>query len=266
MAGNMMVLYGKNSVTERLKANPKSIRKVFLQENFTVPDIEKLIKANNISTEHLSPRALSRIKPAKDLQGIAAKVDRFEYTSFYDLFTPLEKDADKVGAGKENSLTGFNQTIHKQLTLIFLDRIYDPQNLGAIIRTAACFGGLAVVIPRYKACEVNETVLHVASGGENYISVSMVSNLSNAIIAAKERGYWIVGAEVGDDAEDINKASMPFPLGIVLGSEGQGVRYGVGKHLDLKVRIPMKGARLSFNVTMACAIFCHEIAKARSQI
>ena len=245
MARNSMVLYGKNSVLERLKTNPKSIGKVFLQDNFTAPNIEKLIKANNISTEHLSSRALSRIKPAKDLQGIAAKIDRFEYSSFYDLF---------------------NQPPNEQPTLIFLDRIYDPQNLGAIIRTAACFGGLAVVIPRFKACEVNETVLHVASGGENYVSVSMVSNLSNAIIATKERGYWIIGAEVSDDAEDINKLSLPFPLAIVLGSEGQGVRYGVQKHLDIKVRIPMKGAKLSFNVTMACAIFCHEISKSRPQI
>lgn len=125
----------------------------------------------------------------------------------------------------------------------------------------ACFGGFAIIIPEFGACEVNETVLHVASGGENYISIAMVSNLSKSIIAAKEYGYWIVGADVSDEAEDINEVSLPFPLGFVLGSEGEGIRYGVQKHLDIKVRIPMRGANLSFNVVVACAIFCHEIIK-----
>jgi 23S rRNA (guanosine2251-2'-O)-methyltransferase len=239
-----MVLYGKNSVSERLKANPKSIRKIFLQDNFDSPHIEKLIKANNIPVERVSFGELSRIKQAENLQGIIARIDKFEYAPFNDLLSSSQ---------------------NKQLTLIFLDRIYDPQNLGAIIRTAACFGGFAVVIPRFKACEVNETVLHVASGGENYLSVSMVSNLSNAIIAAKERGYWIMGAVVGNEAEDINEVTLPFPLGLVLGSEGEGIRYGVEKQLDIKVRIPMKGAKLSFNVTLACAILCHQISKQRNE-
>jgi len=240
-----MVLYGKNSILERLETNPESIRKILLQDNFDVPHIEELIKAKNILMKRLPFSQLAKIKRAENLQGIIAEVDRFKYVSLDDLL---------------------NQPQNKRLTLIFLDRIYDPQNLGAIIRTAACFGGFAVVIPRFNACEVNDTVLHVAQGGENYISVSMVSNLSKAIIAAKGGGYWIVGAEVSDEAKDINETAIPFPLGLVLGSEGKGVRYGVQKHLDMKVRIPMKGAKLSFNVTMACAIFCYEISKQKSNV
>ena len=242
MVSNLMNLYGKNSVLERIKTNPNSIRKIFLQNNFNMPFIEKLIKVNRIPTERLSSTKLARIKRAENLQGIIAQINRFEYTYFDNLLTSEQ---------------------NKQLTLIFLDRIYDPQNLGAIIRTAACFGGFAVIIPKFKACEVNETVLHVASGGENYVPVSMVTNLSNAIIKAKKCGYWIVGTIPDDESEDINKVSLPFPLGVVLGSEGEGIRYGIRKHLDIKVRIPMEGAKLSFNVNMACAIFCHEICKQR---
>lgn len=243
LSRNLMVLYGKNSVFERLKANPASVKKIFLQNNFTVPHIiESSIKQNNIAVERLFSQGLFRIKHAKDLQGIIAKVDRFMYTPFYDL---LSRPKDR------------------QLTLIFLDRINDPQNLGVIIRIAACFGGFAVVIPQFEACEVTEAVLHVASGGENYVPISMVQNLSTAIMKAKESGYWIMGAEVGDEAEDIGKVSLSFPLGLVLGSEGKGIRYGVGKRLDLRARIPMPGAGLSFNVSMACAIFCHEISKQR---
>jgi len=242
MSKDSMLLYGRNSVVERLKADPASIKKICLQDNFQVPHIEELIKINNIPVERLPLKRLSRMKPAKDLQGIVAKIDAFQYTPFDNL---LRRPSEE------------------QSTLIFLDRINDPHNLGVIMRTTACFGGMDLIIPEFKACEVNETVLHVASGGENYVFVSMVTNLSGAIIKAKEHGYWILGAVPGDDAEDINKISVPFPLGLVLGSEGEGIRYGVQKHLDMKARIPMEGAKLSFNVNMACAIFCYEICKAR---
>ena len=243
MSKNSMILYGKNSVFERLKANPASIRKLLLQNNLKLPEhLEKLIKANNILSERLALPQLANIKRSKDLQGIVAKVDKFEYVPFDDLL---------------------HRPKEKQPTLIFLDRVSDPQNLGVIIRTAACFGGFAVVIPRFEACEVNETVLHVAQGGENYVPISMVTNLSHALIAAKECAYWTMGAEVSDEAGDINKVSLSFPLLLVLGSEGEGIRYGLRKHLDFKARIPMSGAKLSFNVSLACAIFCHEIAKQR---
>ena len=94
----------------------------------------------------------------------------------------------------------------------------------------------------------------------------MVSSLSNAIIRAKKRGCWIIGAEAGGNASDITKTSFPFPVGLVVGSEGEGIRYGIQKHLDMKVRVPMQGASLSFNVGVACAIFCYEIAKQRKDI
>ncbi len=243
-SGKTMLLYGRISVFERLKANPASIKKVLLQDNITLPNIENLIEKNSIPLERLPSHQLKRIKPAKDLQGVVAKVDKFRYASFENLSTEVQ---------------------NKKISLILLDRINDPQNFGAIIRTAACFGGFAIVIPQFNACGVTEAVLHVASGGENYIPVSMVTNLSTSIRQIKKHGCWIVGALASDDACDVDKTSFPFPLGLVLGSEGEGIRYGIQKHLDLKVRIPMKGARLSFNVGVACAIFCYEISKQRKR-
>jgi len=139
-----------------------------------------------------------------------------------------------------------------------LDNISDPQNLGAIIRSLACFGRFGVVFPKHDSCEVNETVLHVASGGENYVPISMVTNLSSALIEAKKSGYWISGAMV-KGGEDVRQVKLPFPLCLVLGSEGKGLRPGIEKQLELKLSLPMKGAGLSFNVSVACAIFCYEI-------
>jgi len=241
MADNLMYLYGKNSIFERLKANPKSIRKVFLQENFSDSEIQGLIKSNRVPLQIVNERQLHKIKQVESHQGIVAQVNRFEYANFSDLL-----DLPKS----------------KQLSLIFLDRIFDPQNLGSIIRTAACFGNFAIIIPRHRACEVTDTVLHVACGGENFVPVSIVSNLSLGLHEAKDQGYWIVGSMV-EGGQDIRKFELPFPLCFVLGSEGAGIRHGVQKYLDFKVHIPMAGASLSLNVGRAWAIFGYEIARQR---
>ena len=243
MAKGSMYLYGKNSVLERLKVNPGSIKRLFLQDNFKEPHISNVIKAANILVKGVTERELVRIKRAERLQGIVAEVDKFTYTPFEQLL---------------------HNSLEKNLSFIFLDSINDPHNLGSILRIAACFGRFAVVIPKYSSCEVNDTVMHVASGGENFIPVSMVSNIAAALLKAKKAGYWAVGAVVGS-GEDVDKVSLPFPLCLVLGSEGRGIRPGVGKQLDLKVSLPMRGAALSFNVAMACAIFCHEIGRQRPQ-
>ena len=236
-----MYLYGKNSVLERLKADRKSIKKIFLQDNFDAPSVLNVIESSGIPVKRVSERELTRIKRADRLQGIVAEVDDFKYTPFDELL----RDPPT-----------------KNLSLLCLDNINDPHNLGSIIRTAACFGRFAVVIPRYSSCEVNDTVIHVASGGENFIPVSKVNNMLTALLKAKEAGYWIVGTVV-EGGVDVASANLPFPLCLVLGSEGKGIRHGIKKHLDIKVSLPMEGAQLSLNVAMACAVFCHEIARQR---
>lgn len=238
MPKGSIYLYGKNSVLERLKVNPASIKRIYLQENFNAPHIMEIIKAKNIPFKYVSERELKRIKNADRLQGIVAESERFRYMPFKELLS-------------------------RRLSFIFLDGINDPHNLGSIIRIAACFGGFGLVIPRHGACEVNETAIHVASGGENFVPISMVTNLSTTLREAKRRGYWAVGAVV-EGGEDISNVSFPFPLCLVLGSEGKGIRYGLQKQLDLKVTLPMRGAQLSFNVAMAFAIFAYEIARQRS--
>jgi len=240
MAKNYIYLYGKNSVIERIKARPETVRRIYLREGLSSPSLEKAIGRARISSERLDAASLEKMRPQKDLQGVVAKVDKFAYTPCEELV----RDALREGR-----------------TLLFLDRVNDPHNLGVIIRLSACFGGFSLIIPSREACQVNETVLHVASGGENYVPVAIVNNLSPEIDEAKKLGFWIAGAVVDEDAEDVSTVSLPFPLGVVMGSEGTGIRKGLQKRLDLRARIPMRGAPLSFNVSMACAIFCHEITK-----
>jgi tRNA G18 (ribose-2'-O)-methylase SpoU len=124
MAKNLMVLYGINSILERLKCAPVSIRKIFIEESFTHPIIERLITKHNIRFDVVQSSDLKRITPAKDLQKIVAKVERFKYRPFEELL-------------KQQSMT----------SLVFLDGINDPHNVGVIVRTLACYGGYALVLP-----------------------------------------------------------------------------------------------------------------------
>jgi 23S rRNA (guanosine2251-2'-O)-methyltransferase len=240
MAKNHIYLYGKNSVSERIKAHPDSVRMIYLREGLSLPSMEKVIAHKRIPCERISAISLEKMRPQKDLQGVVAKVDLFRYTPIEDLI---------------------NDALQGDRTLIFLDRVNDPHNLGVIIRLAACFGNFSLIIPSREACQVNETVLHVASGGENYVPIASVNNLSPAMDDAKQLGFWLAGAVVDEEGEDIAEVSLPFPLGVVLGSEGSGIRKGLQARLDIRARIPMRGAPLSFNVSMACGIFCHEITK-----
>jgi 23S rRNA (guanosine2251-2'-O)-methyltransferase len=240
MAKNYIYLYGKNSVSERIKAHPDSVRKVYMREGLALPSMEKSIAQKKVPCERLSASSLEKMRPQKDLQGVVAKVDRFEYVRCDDLI---------------------NGALQGGRTLLFLDRVNDPHNLGVIIRLSACFGGFSLIIPSREACQVNETVLHVASGGENYVPIASVNNLAPAMDEAKKLGFWMVGAVVDEEAENIAEVSFPFPLGVLLGSEGTGIRKGLQKRLDIRACIPMRGVPLSFNVSMACAIFCHEITK-----
>lgn len=244
MAKTYIYLYGRNSIDERIRTHPDSVRAVYIREGLSLPAIEKAIAHKRIPCERIPASSLERMRPQKDLQGVVAKVDLFKHTPCEDLLSSALQD---------------------NRTPIFLDRVNDPHNLGVIIRLAAVFGGYSVIIPSHEACQVNETVLHVASGGENYVPIASVNNLATAIDEAKEMGFWIVGAVADEEGEDIAEVSLPFPLGLVLGSEGSGIRKGVQKRLDIRACIPMRGARLSFNVSMACGIFCHEITK-RKQI
>ena len=236
------ILYGKNSIAERIKTNPKSIKKIYIQDNFKDDELFNIVKRSKLPLQKVNERELEKIKKADRLQGIIAEVNSFEYS--------FEKEI-------------LESCKNEKISIVCLDNINDPHNLGSILRITACLGRIAIVIAKHNSCHVNDTVMHVASGGENYVKVVMVDNMSRFLLDAKKQEIWVVGTVVDDSAQDLNKLQLPFPLCVVLGSEGKGIRHGVDKQLDMKVMIPMKGANLSFNLAMAAAIFSHEITKQR---
>ena len=236
-----MRIFGKRSVTERIRLAPKTVKRVYLRGDSDIGHLLRMAKKAEIDSLVLLSHQFDKITRNINTQGVFAEVEEFSYV-------PLE---DLLEASKE-----------KPKTLLFLDRISDPQNLGAIMRSAACLGDFAIVLPRYESVPVTEAVLRVASGAENYIPVCQVANLHKSLIILREYGYSIA-AGVVSDGEDVTGVKFNFPLCLIIGSESKGIKTGLLKDIDLKVTLPMLGARLSFNVAVATALFCYEITRQR---
>jgi len=224
---------------ERLQTAPKTIRALYVQEAADTVEIIQMAKKARCAFRALSKRAFAKLASDVHAQGVLAEVEGFQYAVLENL---LEK---------------------RPLPILFLlDRVTDPQNLGAILRSMACLGGIALVLPKHDSAGVNDTVLRVACGGENYIPVSLVTNLAQTLELAKKAGYWFAGA-VPSGGTPLHKVSWPETVGVILGSEGSGIRPGLVKHIDSTVTLPMQGADLSFNVATAAALIAYEITRSR---
>jgi 23S rRNA (guanosine2251-2'-O)-methyltransferase len=200
------------------------------------PDIAHLGRRNHIAVEVLKQQRFTQlVQGGAHTQGVMAEIDQFKYHDFDEIIGQEDKPV-----------------------LILLDRINDPQNLGSILRSCACFGGFCVILPKFESVEVTEAVLKVACGGENYVPICRVTNLSVAAQKAKREGYWM-GAAVVEGGQSPRQLRLNFPFGLVVGSEGKGVRPGLVKDLDYRLTLPMQGAELSFNVAVAVSMFCYEI-------
>ncbi len=241
--GAAMKLYGTNPVLERLKSNHKTIQKIYVQEDH--PDreyIQQKAKQWGIQIIHMSRDQRSKVSRNINAQGVWAEVEDFAYIPYGDFL--------------ENAVAN-------NLTLLFLDSLNDPQNLGSILRSVGCLGNFAVVLPAHDSVGVTEAVLRVACGGDNYTPVSRVQNLAKAIGEAKDQGYWIAGTVV-TGGKDIMTVDLPTPLGLIIGSEQKGVRDVLRKKMDMGLTIPMTNPRLSLNVAQAATIFCYEILRQKS--
>ena len=235
-----MRLFGKNPVIERLKANPKTIKRVLIEQGHAdTAYIHKKCHQWGISVASVPRSQTQRLANNLNTQGVLAEIEDFPYQPFEDMLETAWE---------------------KKQTIVFLDNLTDPQNLGGILRTCGSLGDFVIVLPTTGSVSVTESVLRVACGGENYLSVAKVSNLANAIKQAKEKGFWIIGTTV-KDAKKITGVAINFPAGLVLGSEDKGVREIIRKKLDCEVVVPMKNERMSLNVAHAAAILSYEITR-----
>lgn len=147
--------------------------------------------------------------------------------------------------------------------LLALDGITDPQNVGALLRTAECAGVSGVLVPRHRAAHVTPSVAKAAAGAVEHLDIALVAGLPAALLRAKELGLWSVGLDAAGDTAlfDLSVASEPVVL--VLGAEGSGLSRLTRERCDVLAAIPLAGALGSLNVSAAGALACYEIARRR---
>ena len=145
--------------------------------------------------------------------------------------------------------------------ILLLDGIEDPHNLGAILRSAHLAGAHGVIIPKNRAAGLNATVAKVSAGAVNYVPVARVTNLSRTMEELKQKGLWFVCADM--DGEVMYRQNLTGPIGLVIGSEGDGVSALVRKHCDFITRIPMSGQIDSLNASVAAGILAFEVVRQR---
>ena len=238
-----MNLEGKNQVLEGIK-NGATINKLIVDKNFEhrKDEIVFLAKKNHIKMEFLPKKIMDKIAKTEHHQGYIAETVEFEYSDI----------ADILSLSKEKGKDPF---------VVLLDGIEDPHNFGAIIRSCECAGVDGIIIPKIRACQVNETVVRTSAGAISNMKIARVTNLKDAIKDLKDAGLWIYSAEIG--GEDIYKTDLTGPIAIVIGSEGEGTKPSIISHCDGVVTLPLFGSVNSLNASVSAGIVVYEVVRQR---
>ncbi len=242
------ILYGIHPVAEALKARRREFFEVYMSKNTESKRFEKAltqIESSQIPIKKVSPLYLHTIAKTEMHQGIGAKVGPYPFMNIGDL-------VERTPHGD-----------HKQF-LLMLDHVVDPRNLGALIRTAVCFGADGIVLPKDRSALPNPLVSKASSGALEHARISKVANLVNTIHILKEKGFWVIGLEKNAD-RSIDVADLTCDLAIVVGGEEKGIRPLVKKKCDDLVSIPQSERVNSLNASVAGGILMYEVYRQRQR-
>lgn len=235
---------GRNSVIEAFRAG-KTIDRLFVLEGNQDGPVRTIIreaKKSDTIISFVKKERLDQISTTGKHQGVIAYAAAYEYAEVEDILN----DAKEKG---------------EDPFIILLDSIEDPHNLGAMIRTAHQAGAHGIIIPKRRAVGLTATVAKTSAGAINYLPVAKVTNLSQTIEELKEKGLWFVCADM--DGELMYKMDLKGPIGLVIGSEGEGVGRLIKEKCDFTAKIPMYGNVDSLNASVAMAVLSYEIVRQR---
>lgn len=243
----MRVVYGVNPVRELLRAGGEGLSELWLAEGGSrgpaFAELERLGRAAGAKVRS-SPRAkLDRLAGSDRHQGVVAVVADFRYASLDALVAASAADGEAA-------------------LLVVLDGVEDPQNLGAVIRSACAFGARGVIVPKDRAAGITPAVAKASAGAVERCPVARVTNLAKTIEGLKEAGIWSV-ALAADAERPLRDVDLTAPTALVLGNEGAGIRPLVRRTCDIAARIPMKGEIDSLSVSAAAAVCLYEVARQR---
>lgn len=235
---------GRNAVIEAFRSG-RPIDRVYILDGCQdgpVLTIKREARKQNTMIKYVEKERLDQMSETGRHQGVIACAAAYEYARIEDMFALAEKRGEPP-------------------FFILLDNIEDPHNLGAIIRTANLAGAHGVIIPKNRAVGLTAAVARTSAGALNYTPVAKVTNLAKTIEELKEKGLWFVCADMcGTKMYDLD---LKGPIGLVIGSEGEGVGRLVKEKCDMSAAIPMKGDIDSLNASVAAGVLAYEIVRQR---
>ena len=238
-------LEGRNAVLEVLKSG-RDIEKIIVQKGNvegTIRRIAGMARERGIVVQEAARQKLDEMSQTKNHQGVIAIVSEHEYAEVDDILRSAAEKGEKP-------------------FIIILDNITDPNNLGAVIRTAECAGAHGVIIPKRRSVGLTAVVGKTSAGALEYMPVARVTNIARTIEELKKQGVWVACADM--DGEDYYDASLDGAIALVIGSEGEGVSRLVKEKCDFTVSIPMYGKISSLNASVAGALLMYEVVRQRN--
>jgi 23S rRNA (guanosine2251-2'-O)-methyltransferase len=241
------VLYGRNAVREALRAGRRKIYKLILaqgtKETGIVADITTLANKGWVPIQRVERQQLDRLGDFKH-QGVAAEVSPYPYVELEETLAEADQDQEMP-------------------LLLMLDCLQDPQNFGALLRTAEIVGVHGVVIPKRRAVGITPAVVNSSAGATEHLLVARVTNLVRTMEELKSKGLWMLGLEDVPQAQPYHQSDLAMPLALVVGSEGRGMGRLVRESCDILIRLPMRGRISSLNVAVASSIALYEVWRQR---
>jgi 23S rRNA (guanosine2251-2'-O)-methyltransferase len=240
-------IYGRNAVHETLRAGRRQVFRLQVaegvQEKGRLNDTLAMAKQRKVPVERVPRAQLEKLKA--NHQGLALEVSAYPYADLTDVFELAEKRREP-------------------LFVLLLDTLNDPQNFGTLLRTAEAVGVHGVVIPLARTVEMTPAVVNASSGASEHLLVAQ-ENLHQAIEELKKAGAWVVGLEGGDTATPALQVRLDGALGLVVGSEGEGMRSLVARSCDVLMKLPMRGQIESLNAAVAGSVALYMAYMARNK-
>lgn len=235
---------GRNPVLEAFRAG-KTIDRVFILDGCQDGPVKSILreaKKGDTIISFVKKERLDQISETGKHQGVIAYAAAYEYAEVEDILKAAEEKGEPP-------------------FIILLDSIEDPHNLGAMIRTANQAGAHGIIIPKRRAVGLTATVAKVSAGAINYTPVAKVTNLGVTIDELKEKGLWFVCADM--EGQLMYNLDLKGPIGVVIGSEGEGVGRLIKEKCDFTAKIPMAGNIDSLNASVAMGVLSYEIVRQR---
>jgi 23S rRNA (guanosine2251-2'-O)-methyltransferase len=243
---NTELLYGFHPVREALSAGRRRVFKIYIDKDKRSGRLDQLVslaETKGVQRKQIARGDFKSLTGTTDHQGAAAVVGPYPQAAVLDLL-----QADRLKG---------------QRFLLMLDNVQDPQNLGAIVRTALCAGVQGVIVPKDRSASPTPAVSKASSGALEHIQLVRVTNLVQTIKICKNNGLWVIGLQK-EAAQSIYAVDLSGSIAIVIGGEQKGIRHLVKQNCDLLASIPQLGTLNSLNASAAAAIAMYEALRQRN--